>query len=102
LRSEGGINKDILNHYSGFGEIPAKVLSYDFNNEFIVAKQRPADFTEPLYERRYEYPKEDDKIFFWLVISRQHCIFGPLSELEFEAMCEKYNVPSDLDVNSER
>lgn len=101
LRSEGGINRDILHHDSGFGEIPANILSYDFNNEFIVARQRPAKFSEPLYEGRYEYPKGKDKIYFWLVINKQHRIFGPLSEQEFEVMCEKYNVPCSLDVNNE-
>ena len=102
LRSEGGIHRDILNYDSGYKEIPANVLSFDYNDEFIVAKQRPADFNEPLYEGHYEYPIGNDTIYFWLVACKLHLIFGPLSQKEFEAVRRKYNVPGSLDVNRER
>lgn len=96
---EGSIQRDILNHDSGYKEIPANVLSFDYNDELIVAKQRPADFNEPLYEGQYEYPEGKDKIYFWLVVSKLHLVFGPLSEQEFEAIRKKYRVPDSLDVN---
>jgi hypothetical protein len=36
-RFEGGDMNDIL----GKGEIPATVVSYDFDDDFIIAKQKP-------------------------------------------------------------
>jgi hypothetical protein len=100
-RAEGSDLNDILSHSRGGKEIPANVIGYDYDSEFIVAKQKPAKTDEPLYEGVYVYPRGREETYYWLIVHRPHLILGPMSELEFKVATKKYNVPESLDVNKE-
>lgn len=50
LRDEGGNVKDILCEQPNSGEIPATIIDYDFDNNFIIAKQKPKLPQDPLYK----------------------------------------------------
>ena len=97
FRSEGDGLHDILCHSSGQKDVPADVLSYDYDDNFIIAMQKPAAFEDPLYENTYEYPQGKDKIYCWLIIHRQEQVLRPLLESEFHLARKKYGVPKDLD-----
>ena len=58
-RDEGENIKDILCQNSNGGEIPSTVLDYIYNDEYIIAKQKPKYPQEPLYKRKYEYGTND-------------------------------------------
>ena len=100
-RAEGKGLNDILSHSRGGKEIPANVIGYDYNSEFIVAKQKPTKTDEPLYEGIYVYHHGRDEIYYWLIVHRTRLILGPMSELEFNTAMQKYGVPKTLDVNKQ-
>jgi hypothetical protein len=80
-------------HIVGKIDIPPTVISYDFDKYFIVIKQKPKAFDEAIYDKmEYCYPMGRDTIYYWLIIKKGHCIFGPLDENQFKKLKEKYNV----------
>lgn len=96
-RDEGEKTKDIYHEKPALGgEIPATIVSYDYNSNFIIAKQKPKIPQDPLYEKTYIYHKGDSVIYFWLIVKNTKKIFGPLDEKEFERLKKKYSVPNSL------
>ena len=69
LREEGRDLNDISCHSATEREIPANIISYNFNDDFIIASQRPKMTDDPLYSetellllsflRFYEQPRAD-------------------------------------------
>ena len=55
-RDEGGRIKEIFSQESDGEQIPATVISFDYNRQFIIAKQKPKIPQDPLYEKEYLYP----------------------------------------------
>ena len=65
-RNEGGGIKDILCQRPDGEEIPATILEYIYNDEYIIAKQKPKYPQETLYKRIYEYGT-NDSLFYWII-----------------------------------
>lgn len=92
-RSEGSTLNDILHKD---GEIPANVLCYSYNKEFILAIQKPISFQDPLYEKLHTYPNGDSTVYYWIVIKESCFIWGPLNRNEFDEIVQRFNVPKKL------
>jgi hypothetical protein len=97
LREEGGNVKDILCEQPNSGEIPATIIDYDFDNNFIIAKQKPKLPQDPLYKKRYNYKGGGDKFYYWIINKKTHVVIGPMNELEFDKEKVKNHVPEALD-----
>ena len=97
-RSEGPGMHDI--HFTAGKQIPADVLGYDYDDNFIIALQKPDAVDEPLYETKYSYPQGRDRTYYWLIVHSQKLILGPMLEQEFVDARIKYHVPSTLDVKN--
>jgi hypothetical protein len=78
-RFEGGELNDIL----GKGEIPATVLEYAFNDDFIIAEQKPKLPQDPLYDNEYNYNNGANSLYYWIIIKKQNLVLGPFSYLEY-------------------
>lgn len=96
LRDEGIDVHDILNHTDGLKEIPANVISYNYDNNFIIASQRPNKNPDPLYNRSPIYKDGKNTIYFWLIINKSKLVVGPLTTTEFQQARVQYNVPENL------
>ena len=94
-RDEGGEIKDIFCEYPNCDDIPPTVVSFVYNSKFIIAKQKPLYPPDPLY-KEYIYPNGIDTFYYWLIIKKEHLLFGPLSKLELDSLKIKYNVPKKL------
>lgn len=94
--AEGSDMHSIISHFAGGTDIPANIISYNYNNDFIIAKQKPNKTDDPIYDTNPVYKLGRDTIYFWLVIHKQKICLGPLTENEFNAEKIKYNVPSNL------
>ena len=82
-RDEGENIKDIL------------CLDYIYNDEYIIAKQKPKYPQEPLYKRKYEYGT-NDSLFYWIILKTNDVVLGPLSWQEYLDMRLKYQIPIEL------
>lgn len=95
-RDEGGHTKDILSEKPNGGQIPATVVSFDYNKDYIIAKQKPKIPPDPLYEKEYKYPNGVNEFYYWLIVKSEKKVFGPLNIGDFEKKKTQYNVSSDL------
>ena len=93
FRSEGTDLNDILHKK---GEIPANILCYSYNCDYILAIQKPGTFQDPLYEKTYIYPNGDSILYYWIVVKETCLIWGPLNQKEFNNIVLAYNVPKRL------
>lgn len=93
---EGGDIKDILCEKPNGGEIPSTVIDFDYDKDFIIAKQKPKIPQDPLYSKVYQYNDGRDKYYFWLIVIKKDLVLGPLGEKEFSIIRKEYNVPDKL------
>ena len=95
-RDEGGRIKEVFSQESDGEQIPATVISFDYNRQFIIAKQKPKIPQDPLYEKEYLYPLGVDTVYYWIIIKKEHIVLGPMSLDAFNDAKVKYHVPNDL------
>lgn len=93
---EGEPLNKILNEKSGRGVIPENVNDYDFDKNFIIAKQKPELPQSILYEKKYEYRNGPNEYYYWLIIKNEYRVLGPYNISEFNAAKEIYGVPNTL------
>ncbi|MDH5415244.1 MAG: DUF3997 domain-containing protein [Flavobacteriaceae bacterium] len=98
-RNEGGNIKDILCEHPTGGEIPATVIDYTYDENFIIAKQKPKLPQDPLYEKEYYYRGGANGEYYWIVIKYSHVVLGPLSDVEYKEMRKKHKIPGKLEFN---
>ncbi len=77
------------------GEIPPDVISYAYDKNFIVAKQKPNEFN-CAYEKEISYPLGRDTIYYWLIIKQEQKVFGALDYDSFLQLKKKYKVLDNL------
>ena len=95
-RDEGGDIVDILCKKAKGGQIPSKVVSFDFDHKFIIAKQKPKLPQDPLYDKDYKYSKGDNEFYYWLIVKDKHIVLGPFDEIEYLEIRKKYEVSEKL------
>jgi hypothetical protein len=100
LRIEGTGTNDILSEYSEHGSIPCDVVTYNYNSDFIIAKQKPDKITSPMYDREFEYKNGRDSFYYWIIRHNPYIILGSLNENEFIDARKKYQVPDNLVMKS--
>ncbi len=99
FRNEGGDLKDILCEEPKGGEIPSTVIAYDYDQNFLIALQRPKLPQDILYEKKYTSKSGADTTYYWLIVKKNHLVFGPLMENEFIEARKRYNIPESLNFN---
>lgn len=95
-RFEASDLRDIHSENANGGEIPADVVSYDFDDDFIIAKQKPKLPQDPLYDKDYKYNRGDKEFYYWLIVKNENLVLGPLSLEEFNNQKIKYKIPNSL------
>lgn len=96
-RDEGGQLKEIYHEYpKKGGQIPSTVVSYDFDRNFIIVKQKPKLPQDPLYEKDFVYNKGKGSYYFWVVLKKDQIVIGPLDSAEFAKLRVKYNITRKL------
>lgn len=78
--NEGEDLKYIFHEHSIGGEIPPTVLSYKFNNEFIVVKQSP------------RLSNNQNFICYYIIIKNENRIYGPFCLGEYVKQKKKYGI----------
>lgn len=76
-------------------KIPATILDYAYNSEFIIAKQKPKLPQESLYKKGYVY-NSDNTFFYWIIVKANNIVIGPLDMQGYINMRLKYQVPDNL------
>jgi len=75
----------------GVSVVPAMVFAYGYNDQFIIAKRRPA-----------EYGRIKDTTIQWYIIGVQSKrVHGPLTEDEFQRLRNALRVPGNLSFTTE-
>lgn len=95
-RFEASDLRDIHCKKANGGEIPADIVEYNFDNKFIIAKQKPKLPQDPLYDKTYNYPNGENGFYYWLIIKESNTVFGPLSITELDSLKTEYKAPKAL------
>lgn len=98
-RFEASDLRDIHCERANGGQIPADVVAYDFDDNFIIAKQKPKLPQDPLYDEDYKYSKGVEEYYYWLIVKESNLILGPLSFEEFNNSRIKYKIPDNIMLN---
>ena len=87
--------KEIFGSMAHNPDIPPTVIDFDYNRDFIIAKQKPKLPLDILYDVNYLYKDEVDT-FYWIISVKNYFGLGPLDKQEYEAARKKYGVPDKL------
>jgi hypothetical protein len=96
FRYESENIKDILSSNEDGAEVPATVLEYACNNSVIIAKQRPKLPQDILYKGDYVYLRNNDNIYYWIIIKHENKGYGPLLIEEYKELRNKLKIPVEL------
>ena len=77
-------------HISGGHEIPPRVIEYKYNDDIIIAKQRPMKYANIMY-KEYNYFMGRDTLYYWIIEKKVHRIIGPLDYKKFRKIVSQYN-----------
>jgi len=97
FRDEGGSMKEIYHDFPNIGgQVPATIVSFDYDKDFIIAKQQPKLPQNPLYERQFEYNNGENSFYYWLVNKKKHIVIGPLDSTSFFKIKKELKVSEKL------
>lgn len=112
IKSHNGLHKTIY----------SKIIAYDYNDDFIIAAQKPilkyhvgliADELNTGVEDMEVLQKTADsivthdpyyikilsnKINFWIIVNKSHELIGPLTKEEYQLKRDELNIPSALEL----
>ena len=77
-------------------DVPPTILSYDYDKQFIIVKQKPRKYPNATKSDRGIYPSGRDTIYYWLIIKAEEKVLGPLDFEEFKELKTKYGVSNEL------
>ncbi|TWI72210.1 uncharacterized protein DUF3997 [Treponema putidum] len=91
----------VMNDNIDLTDIPPKILSYQYDDNFIVAKQKPRRYKEfnYTYNEDYKYSKGLDSEYYWIIKKKEKKVFGPLEYSQFIRLCDEFYVPENLRLN---
>jgi hypothetical protein len=85
-------SKAIYHEYPDkYGQIPPEIISFDYDENFIIAKQKPKIPLSIMY-KDYNYNNGYYVFYYWLIVKKEHNVFGPLDENQFSKIKEKYSI----------
>ncbi len=91
------IYNDEHRHIIGKVDIPPRIISYDYDNQFIIVKQKPDKYNNVIYDKReYVYPLGRDTIYYWIIIKAKEKVIGPLDFDKYKELKKEYHVSKDL------
>lgn len=86
-------------HITGRIDIPPNVISCEYNDDFIIAKQLPTEIHNAIYDKmNYVYKYGKDNIYYWIIIHKDSIVLGPMDSLEYTKAREKYHIPEKLNL----
>ncbi len=91
------IHKD--GHMDGDPHVPCNVVGFDFDRDFIVARQlvTAACLYEGTEVREHnDYGQREGEIAYWIIDVKQHKHYGPLTEQNFYAKRKELEVDDSL------
>lgn len=82
-------------------EIPSVVESYSYNDNYIIAKQKPSVYADEIfiYSDSFSvnrYTLGLDTSYYWIIQKETGDIFGPLLKCKFEHICDSLHVKLKL------
>ena len=84
-------------HITGEIDIPPVVISYKFDNRFIVAKQSPTPCDNVIYDKmEYNYYLGRDTIYYWIIDKQTGKFYGPIDYNQYDSLLKKYTVLKDF------
>ncbi len=92
-RDEGGDMKEIFHKFSK-AEIPPTILSYSYNDKYVIAKQHPK-LPRDAYSKDYNYT--NDSIFYWLIEKDNNMVYGPLNYKQIQTLVKELGI-SDITI----
>lgn len=92
FRNEG---HEILNHKAGIEGIPPTIINYNYDRDYILAKQKPKAINDILHED-YNYKHGKDSTYYWVIIKKEFICLGPLDIREFDDIKLKHQIPIEL------
>ncbi len=117
LIDESLLDRTIIERSLERNKIPKFITDWDYNNDFIIAIQKPLDSKEcKCYESRsrgrgcdkkwqsYEeicanYIFNISKKFnYWIIVHSNDSLYGPMTKKEFSMKRKKLNIPEVLEV----
>jgi hypothetical protein len=75
--------------------IPCEVTHYGYNNDFIIAAQKPAKECFLGIDSNV-YASGNSATYYWIVVHNGKRLIGPLGFSEFEHAKDSLNIPSDV------
>lgn len=80
----------IIKHQPKRRDIPPTVIDYEYDNDYILAKQSPKIPLEQIYYDFNDivYPLGLDTTYYWIIEKKTGEVVGPLSYYEFYSRCE--------------
>jgi hypothetical protein len=90
-------------HIIGEIDIPPNVISYDYDKNFIIVKQKPTEIQYAIYDKmKYVYRYGSDSIYYWIIMHKNNLVLGPMDSIEYIQAKSKYQVSEKLDINKWR
>ncbi len=85
--------KDILcnNNKDGSVDIPPTVLSYAFDRNYILVKQKMDTSIDVIYDK-IVYPHSVDSIYYWVINKKIPKVYGPINKNEFDEILNDNNI----------
>lgn len=77
--------------------IPCSVISYAFNNDFILVYQQPSELCIHTEATGIKIANID-VVQFWIIDVQQESLMGPFTLLEFLNQRKKMGVPNELEL----
>lgn len=105
------IYNDKLFYIEGDVNIPSYIISYNFNENFVIALQANYELSEqelefikdkkePNYEA-FKIAKKKGIPFFWIIDKRNDSVFGPLNIQNYLILRKELNIPDELKIKVE-
>jgi hypothetical protein len=123
FRVSGSKLNYIGSHNSLHRTIYSRIIAYEYNNEFIVAAQKPNfEYHRGIIASELNTGREDFRILekaadsilahdpyylkifsaevnFWIIVSKSHELIGPLTKDEYRAKRKELKIPDDLELD---
>ncbi len=100
LRIEGRTANEIINRKPNQRGIPPDILRYNYDDDFIIAEQRPNKFDDVMHNDKIKYEKGRESLYYWIIIKDKDELIGPLDISKFQEAKKEYDIPIDLELKS--